>query len=235
MMRREMAEFEGFPPGAFTFYDGLEADNSKDYWEANRATYESDVKLPMLQLANHLEDEFSTLRIFRPQRDTRFAADKSPYKTWAGIASTSRAVGGMGYFLRLESSGLRIACGATVMVKDQLERFRDAILHDRHGKEFLKVIEKQSAAGLPVTQGKMPMLQRSPSGYPKEHPRLEYLRWKGAVIVKDYPRGTWMSTPETFDRIGAVWRGAQPLKAWLDAYVGQSEELTPSRGRIAKT
>ena len=48
--------FTGFPPELFAFYAGLEADNSKAYWEANRATYESAVKAPMTELAAALEE-----------------------------------------------------------------------------------------------------------------------------------------------------------------------------------
>ena len=39
--------FKGFGVDAFRFYEGLEADNSRDYWLANKALYEGAVKGPM--------------------------------------------------------------------------------------------------------------------------------------------------------------------------------------------
>lgn len=42
-----MSTFRGFPHELFTF-EGLEEDNSKAYWTANRATWEEQVRQPML-------------------------------------------------------------------------------------------------------------------------------------------------------------------------------------------
>src|SRR5262245_27923437 len=67
--------FSGWPKTAFTFYEGLEADNSRAYWHANKATYDNDVKAPFAELSAQVEKEFGPLRVFRPNRDTRFAKD----------------------------------------------------------------------------------------------------------------------------------------------------------------
>ena len=42
--------FTGWPTAALEFYEGLEADNSKTYWQEHKATYERDVKAPMEEL-----------------------------------------------------------------------------------------------------------------------------------------------------------------------------------------
>jgi len=227
-----MSEFTGFPATAFTFYQGLENDNSKSYWEAHRGVWETDVQEPMQSLVTDLETEFPPLRIFRPQRDVRFSKDRTPYKTWAGLTSEPRAVGGVGFYLRLEASGLRVACGAMVMAADQIERFRVAIDHRTFGPEFVELTEKLAADSLPVTCGKMPPLKRPPSGYPSDHPREEFLRWKGAVIIRDFGRAGWMSSAEALDRVREVWSGAAPLTDWLVTHVGPSE--VPARAPRAR-
>jgi uncharacterized protein (DUF2461 family) len=76
--------FGGFPAEAFDFFEGLEADNSRTYWQANKALYDSCVKGPMEALLAEVAGEFGPGRIFRPHRDVRFSADKSPYKTNIG-------------------------------------------------------------------------------------------------------------------------------------------------------
>ena len=48
--------FKGWPPEALTFYEGLEADNSKAYWNANREIYEQAVRAPMEALAEICAD-----------------------------------------------------------------------------------------------------------------------------------------------------------------------------------
>src|ERR1051325_11884594 len=73
--------FRGWPAEALEFYEGLEADNSKTYWTAHKTVYDEKVHAPMLALLAELEPEFGAGKIFRPYRDVRFSADKSPYKT----------------------------------------------------------------------------------------------------------------------------------------------------------
>ena len=78
--------FRGWPSEALAFFEGLEADNSKAYWQDHKGDYEHFVLRPMTELLADLEPEFGEGRIFRPYRDVRFSRDKSPYKT--NIAAT---------------------------------------------------------------------------------------------------------------------------------------------------
>ena len=101
--------FRGFPPEALTFYEGLEADNSKAYWTANKRIYEDCVRAPMEMLCESLQAEFGPMRIFRPYRDVRFSKDKSPYKT--AIAAAGEGEGGTGYYVMLSATGLYAGAG----------------------------------------------------------------------------------------------------------------------------
>src|SRR5687768_11593870 len=71
--------FRGWPVEAVEFYEGLEADNTKAYWQEHKAVYERCVKAPMEALLAEL-GAGDTGRIFRPYRDVRFSKDKAPYK-----------------------------------------------------------------------------------------------------------------------------------------------------------
>lgn len=219
--------FSGFPPEMFTFLEGLEKDNSKAYWEAHRATWEASVKEPVQRLMADLEDEFGPLRTFRPNRDVRFSKDKSPYKTWVGVTTSDRAVGGIGAFLRIDADGMRLAGGAMALAPDQIKRFRSAIDDTRSATEFDTIRRKLTDQELPVGPGMPPVLKRVPTGYPADHPRGELLRWKGAVVVKDYPLDDWLHQPRAIDAVREIWTATAPLKNWIDTYVGESE--TPRR------
>lgn len=78
--------------------------------------------------------------------------------------------------------------------------------------------------------GEQPPLKTSPPGYPKTHPQTELPRWKGAAVIKEYAKADWMSTPRAIDRVRAIWRGAEPLKEWMETHVGMSEEPPARRG-----
>ncbi len=73
--------FSGWPLEAVEFFIGLQADNTKAYWNVYKAVYEASVREPMAELLTGLSGEFGPSRITRPYRDVRFRADKSPYKT----------------------------------------------------------------------------------------------------------------------------------------------------------
>ncbi len=71
--------FRGWTAEAIEFYEGLEADNSKTYWNENKSVYENLVLRPMTELLDELAPEFGEAKLFRPYRDVRFSADKAPY------------------------------------------------------------------------------------------------------------------------------------------------------------
>jgi len=215
-----MSGFQGFLPECFTFFSELEKNNSKEYWVANKATWDNCVRTPMKALLAELDAEFPSLRMFRPNRDLRFAKDNSPYKLWAGATSDTRAVGGTGYYLRVDASGLTVGCGAMLLAREQLQRFRASLDHDAGGRRFEDLTTELSAKALPVTSGAEPPLKRTPPGFPGDHPRANYLRWKGAVVITEHKKEDWLHTPHVLDRVRGTWHGAQPLNEWIAANVG---------------
>src|SRR5438552_699759 len=127
--------FSGWPAEALDFYEGLEADNSKTYWLANKSTYDDCVLRPMQELLAELEPEFGAGKIFRPYRDVRFSADKTPYKTAIGAT-----LAGGGY-LQVSVNGLGSGCGMYHLEPEQLTRFRDAIVDDTAGGQIAVIVE----------------------------------------------------------------------------------------------
>lgn len=157
--------------------------------------------------------------MFRPNRDVRFSTEKSPYKLWTGATSEAHAVGGIGYYLEASATSIVTGHGAMLMVPKQLRRFRTAIDDKSSGTEFEQLNDALAAQSLPVSPGAEEPLKTAPRGYPVGHPRIRFLRWKGAVIVQEWPTADWMHTPEALDTIRGLWQGAAPLKTWLEAHV----------------
>jgi uncharacterized protein (TIGR02453 family) len=207
--------FKGWPDRALAFYEGLEADNSKAYWQDHKDVFERDVKAPMEALLTELAGEYGDWRLFRPYRDTRFSRDKSPYKT------TIAAMIGYGY-VQFSADGLVAGAGTYHMAPDQLTRFRDAVVDDRTGKKLQGIVDKLGQAGLDVHA--MEALKTAPKGYPKEHPRIELLRMKGLVTSRHWPPAAWLHTAGAKKRVVDVFRAAKPMLAWLEANVGDSSE-----------
>jgi uncharacterized protein (TIGR02453 family) len=212
--------FRGWRAEALEFFEGLEADNSKSYWQRNKSVYETLVRAPMEELLAELAPEWGEGRIFRPYRDVRFSSDKSPYKT--NIASMV----GDGY-VQLTAEALGAGSGMWEMAADQLERYRRAVDEARSGGKLSAVVTKARAAGLDVTGHGV--LKTAPKGYPKDHPRIELLRYKGLIAWKEWPAGAWLGTRRAKDRVVEFLRLSKPLSQWLRANVGPS--ALPDRGR----
>jgi uncharacterized protein (TIGR02453 family) len=204
--------FRGWPAEAIEFYEGLEADNSKTYWQAHKTEYEQLVREPMRQLLSDLAPEFGEGRIFRPYRDIRFSPDKSPYKT--SIAASLSAGG----YIQLSADGLGAGCGMYELDADQLDRYRRAVVDDRSGAELAKIVSATKKRGISVTAHGT--LKTAPRGYPKDHPRTELLRHKGLVTWKQWPVGSWLGTSQAKKRVVDFLHASAPLKGWLATHVG---------------
>ena len=207
--------FRGWPAEAIEFFDGLEVDNSKPYWEANKATYERCVRAPMEQLLQELEPEFGAGKLFRPYRDVRFSKDKSPYKT-----NVAAMVGDAGY-VSLSAEGLGVGSGMYHMAPDQLERYRRAVAGDATGGELEAIAAALARQGHELIAHDV--LRTAPKGYPRDHPRIEHLRRKGLAAWRLWPPAAWLGTRRTRDRIVEAIGAAEPLRQWLAANVGPSE------------
>jgi uncharacterized protein (TIGR02453 family) len=205
--------FRGWPAEALEFYEGLEADNTKTYWHAHKSEYDELVKAPMQALLAELAPEFGEGKIFRPNRDVRFSNDKSPYKTAIGATLMG------GGYVQLSSNGLAAGTGYYGMEPEQLERYRRAVADDKTGSQLEKIAASLRRAGIEV-HGR-DELKTAPKGYPKDHPRIELLRYKGLIAWKQWPVAAWLGTKKARDKVTDFLRTSQPLNDWLDKNVGR--------------
>lgn len=212
--------FDGWPPEAITWFEGLEADNSKAYFHAQRAIYDRSVRGPLEALLAEVEEEFGEGSVFRPNRDTRFSANKEPYKTDVA-AAIGRPTGGS-YYVRLAADGLGAWAGYYMLAPDQLERFRRSVASDGTGPELELAVGKLRADGLEVS-GHEP-LKTAPRGFPKDHPRIELLRHKDLFVGRNEPPRRWLASRRALEWVTVAWRAAAPVLAWFDRHVGPSTE-----------
>jgi uncharacterized protein (TIGR02453 family) len=207
--------FRGWPAEAIEFYEGLEADNTRAYWQDHKKEYEELVKGPMVELLAELAGEFGEGKIFRPFRDVRFSKDKSPYKTAIG-ATLER-----GGYVQFSAHGLAAGAGYYVMMPDQLDQYRRAVDDDKSGEELVRIATQLTKAKIDVTGHDT--LKTAPKGYPKDHPRVELLRRKGLATWREWPAGAWLGTKKAEDRLVEFFGRSKPLVAWLHKNVGDSE------------
>lgn len=216
--------FTGFGEAVVDFYDGLLADNSKAYWEDNLAIYRRDIRAPMEALLAELEVEFAsdfgTGKVFRPNRDVRFARDKSPYKTHCG-AVIEAGRGGGAYYVEVSSEGMLVGGGCFHLQSDQIARFRQAVDTDLHGPELERIVTTLRDSGWEI---KGEQLKTKPRGYSDDHPRIDLLRHKSLYAVKRWEPDDTLHEPACLDRVRQAWREVRDFNTWAADHVGVSEQ-----------
>jgi uncharacterized protein (TIGR02453 family) len=213
-------EFPGFDRDVLAFYAELRTNNTREWWTANKARYERNVHEPMLRLAADLEDEFGEMKIFRPYRDVRFSADKSPYKLHIGMVTTARPA----HYLHLSEEGLLTGGGVYEAPTAALARFRRCVDDEASARSLESVLAALDAHEFELmTEG---ALRTAPRGYPADHPRVELLRLKRLSVGHDDPPADWMWTPEAGEIIRERWRVVSEWCSWLEENIG---DAIPSR------
>lgn len=209
--------FAGFPEPALEFYEGLQADNSKAYWEDHKLVYEASVKRPMQALLDDLGPEFGEAKFFRPYRDVRFSKDKTPYKTAAAAAIGDDVQGGL--YVQLSASGLLMAGGAHGLANDQARRLRAAAADERPGTALVALLARLRDQGFTV-EGER--LKRIPGEFAQDHPCADLLTLKTLWAFRLMEPGEWLHTEQAREAVATAWRQVQPLNDWLRQHVGPS-------------
>lgn len=181
-----------FPKETFAFLSDLEANNSKEWFEANRDRYEAHWKAPALAFIEALAEPMAALdpglkaeakingSLRRINRDVRFSKDKSPYSAschivfWAGDHPNRSP----GMHFSLHPGGVGYGAGMWGLSPAQLQTWRDMVVDKVEGPKVAAALDAAEAVG--CTLG-APSLARLPKGYEAEGRAAELLRHKSLV------------------------------------------------------
>jgi uncharacterized protein (TIGR02453 family) len=208
-----MTTFQGITAGAFEFYEELQNNNNREWWQEHRDRYQSLVKEPLASLLADLEPRFGPGKLFRPNRDIRFSEDKSPYKTAQGAVASVQE--GVGYYLQISADGLLVGGGYHSHTPAQLDRYRNSVDASGTGEALRQIVEAVAAAGFAVEGEK---LKTVPRGYAREHPRAELLKHKSLSASVTLGRPDWLATPAAAQDIAGLWEDLRPLVDWVSRH-----------------
>src|SRR5215472_13232829 len=138
-----MTKFDGFGPEVGTWFLGLEEDNSREYFASGRDFFEESIRGQMEALLTELSEKFGgDVKMFRQNRDVRFSADRSPYKTNTYGVVYGSDIAAQGLYASISARGLVAGSGYHMMARDQLDRYREAVAADGPGTELTKLAAK---------------------------------------------------------------------------------------------
>jgi len=215
--------FQGFGPQALPFLKALSFHQNKEWFEANRATYEGDIKAPMGDLVEDLSAAFAQAKLplkgdrktslFRINRDVRFAKDKSPYKTNSGAVMTrcgSKNEPGLFYF-HIAPEGCFAAAGFYNPEPPQLANIRAAMARDPVG--WKRMLAKLAKSGLALSDEYA--LTRLPRGYEgtDDETLAAGLKLKSIICTRPIAEAQ-LARPQLIPDLVAFAKDALPLLEW---------------------
>jgi len=214
----------------FQFLKTLKANNSKEWFDENRALYhlirnefEHFVHVIIAEIGQFDRDAAQTTAkasIFRINRDIRFSNDKNPYKTNFGafIAKGGRKGINAGYYIHIEPGECFLAGGIYMPSGPMLKAIREEIYDNI--VEFKTIINEPDFLkhfGHHLWGEK---IKTAPKGFPKEFPDIEYLKYKHYTIAKNEPDKIYWHM-SFIDEIRDVFKAMKPFNSFLNRAVAE--------------
>lgn len=215
--------FSGLGPDALGFLKALAFHQNKEWFDANRDLYETQLKGPLGDLVEHLSERFAeegvSLKaarkggLFRLNRDVRFSKNKDPYKTNAGAilsrTGTKKEPGLV--YIHIDPNGCFLAAGFYRPEPPDLARLRRAIAEKpaRYGE----MVQKLAAKDLVFSAGYA--LTRPPRGLDKldDPVAVEGVKHTSFIVSRPVP-ADGIVAPAFAEEIVIFARDALPLLDW---------------------
>lgn len=229
---RTPATFPGYSRKGQTWLKQIEKNNNRDWFLANKATFEEEVKAPTEALVEALARKLEVFApayvppdakkaVMRVYRDVRFSKDKSPYKTNMSV-KLGRAGGGpgdcAGFWFAVSGTGVDVVGGAYMPGGPQLKLLR-TFLAENH-KELEKLLKRKPLRdAMGELQGET--LVRVPRGFDPEHVAGDLLRHKQFYLQTRLPAKV-ITTPDLQKELLRRFKLMLPFTEFLNEGLGAS-------------
>ena len=226
------ARFEGFSPDFFRFFEELIADNSRDWFNANKARYEQDVLLPLSHFVSAMAPRLAKISphyvadprprggsIFRIYRDMRFAKGGKPYKEHGACQfrhERGKDAHAPGYYVHLEPTKVLFGGGIWKPPSPELKKIREAIAG--RPKEWDKLVKDRKVTKL-FGEIHGDGLTRAPRGFDPEHPHIEDIKRQTFFLMRQVEPAT-AQRADFVKEVETAFKAASPMMRFICEAVG---------------
>jgi uncharacterized protein (TIGR02453 family) len=217
--------FAGFPEEMVRFFRSLKRNNRREWFQPRKHLFEQHVKTPMLELVGAINAELAKFApeyvtepkkaVFRIYRDTRFSADKTPYKTHIAASFARRGgerLGAGGFYFSVSHDVIEVAAGIWHPDRDVTLLVRNHIAETH--QELNRILADKKARKLAGSLGG-DALTRSPKGFDPEHPAAGFIKMKDWILDVTLD-SSLATTPKLAGEIAARFRAMAPLIQYLN-------------------
>jgi uncharacterized protein (TIGR02453 family) len=220
--------FSGFPSEGLQFMRDLAKNNNRDWFNERKQTYIEMVQEPAIalvialgeRLMEHYPISYDTRTngsgsLLRLHRDTRFSADKSPYKTniaFILVPAGYKRMQAPGFGMQMTLEQVEIMTGQFAFSKEQLEAYRQAILDESKAQALDEIAQNILSVDGYSIGGKE--LKRVPRGYDADYAHAEWLMYKGLHAFAPSISLDVAQTPALVDALMTHFRHMAPIAQW---------------------
>jgi uncharacterized protein (TIGR02453 family) len=180
-------------PSNFAFLQKLKRNNNREWFNRHKDEYQQELLhvetfaaalLDLLNTHDQIETPSGKKSLYRIYRDTRFSADKTPYKTrWTGHFTRATKHRRGGYHFSLQPGNSYIAGGFWGPEPEDLKRIREDIAFDP--APLQKILKNRSFTTLfNSLQGEQ--LKTVPRGFDNTHEAIDLLRYKQFLLIRRF-------------------------------------------------
>ncbi|MET0464271.1 MAG: DUF2461 domain-containing protein [Chitinophagaceae bacterium] len=205
------------PSSSFEFLKKLKKNNNRDWFNANKDVYQTELAgielfaeglLDRMKKHDRIDTPSGKKSLMRIYRDIRFSADKTPYKTnFSGSFHREGKLLRGGYYFQFEPGKSFIAGGFWGPVTSDLKLIRDELVFD--DKPMRKMLASPKVAGVfPGLSGET--LTRVPRGYDANSPAADLLRYKQFLLERKFTDAEVLS-PDFIDTAVVTMKALRPF------------------------
>jgi uncharacterized protein (TIGR02453 family) len=208
-----------------TFFRSLKRNNRREWFQPRKHVFEQHVKEPMIELVTALNHDFAKFApeyvsdpkkaIFRIYRDTRFSADKTPYKTHIAASFARRGgerLAAGGFYFSVSHDQIEVAGGIYHPAPETMLVVRNHIAE--HHQDLRRLLaDRKVRRLLGDLQGDA--LTRAPKGFDPAHPAINLIKMKDWILdtTLDPSLGT---SPRLYKELADRFRAMTPLIEFLN-------------------
>lgn len=228
--------FPGLPPECLKFLCALGQNNNREWFDTNKQTYLDYVKAPTEAFAAAVSAEFTKFApvyatdpkrsVYRIYRDTRFSANKTPYKTHVSALFYNTVLGkhqAGAFYVEISPKYVGLAAGVYMPDPERLRLIRLHIMD--HHQRFIKLVKaKPVIEALGELQGEK--LSRPPKGFPPDHPAIDWIKHKNWYYWRELDPSL-ATSPKLIPEIVARFKKTLPVVEFLN------EPVTAAKKKLA--
>ncbi|NNC77429.1 MAG: DUF2461 domain-containing protein [Woeseiaceae bacterium] len=227
----DTGRYARFNESTLKFLRQLERNNNRDWFKENKSRYEEQVLDVALRFIQSMQEPLAGIApkftavptrvggsLMRVYRDTRFSKNKLPYKTNIGIQfrhELGKDVHAPGYYVHIEPSGVFVGAGMWRPASEPLLAIRELIA----GKsaEWDRAVTNKSFRRHFKLGGET--LQRPPRGFDKDHPKIDDIKRKSFIAIKDFDVADCIE-PRFQQKVETAFKAADSYMRFLCKAVG---------------